>query len=422
MDAETILGAAVLKLQRERPYLSAALWAVRRVRAPGLGTLAVDAGWRLYYDPAALERWDVDESAGVVYHEACHLLREHAARGEYADSKGLWNLAADAEINDDIRREGFDLPDGAIYPWSFGLGGGGLAESYYAALLELPDPPPATGPAAGRCGGAATGEEQEDAAWLGAAERVRDALKGGHGGALDADGLPPPIGAGEQEVIRRRVARDIDDHARAHGTVPGHLARWAAERLDPRVDWRRELAALVRRGMADAAGLVDYTYSRPSRRQAAAGRVILPSLRRPVPRVAVVVDTSGSMTAEMLAVALGEVRGILAAVGARDGLEVLSVDAAVNARHRVTDADAVRLVGGGGTDMGVGLAAAARLRPRPEVVVVITDGYTPWPDRAPAGTRTVVILTDELGTAPPWARTVVVPPDAATREKKARRA
>ena len=40
-----------------------------------------------------------------------------------------------------------------------------------------------------------------------------------------------------------------------------------------------------------------------------------------------------------------------------------------------------------------GIAAAARLRPRPQVVVVLTDGYTPWPRSAPEGISVVVGAT-----------------------------
>ncbi|MGW4501482.1 hypothetical protein ACWENR_23070 [Micromonospora sp. NPDC004336] len=43
----------------------------------------------------------------------------------------------------------------------------------------------------------------------------------------------------------------------------------------------------------------------------------------------------------------------------------------------------IELVGGGGTDMRVGLAASAALRPKDGIVIVATDGDTPWGDIPP---------------------------------------
>lgn len=60
--------------------------------------------------------------------------------------------------------------------------------------------------------------------------------------------------------------------------------------------------------------------------------------------------------------------------------------------------------------MGQGLTAAARLRPRPQLVVVLTDGYTPWPKDAPRFRVIVGLIGPWEGEAPPappaWARTV----------------
>jgi predicted metal-dependent peptidase len=92
------------------------------------------------------------------------------------------------------------------------------------------------------------------------------------------------------------------------------------------------------------------------------------------------------------------------------------VDADVKSVRRVSSAAAVELIGGGGTDMGAGLAAVGRLRPRPSVVVVLTDGLTPWPEQPPKGMEVVVCMVSRaaLGrggrpwTAPPWARVVYV--------------
>ena len=58
--------------------------------------------------------------------------------------------------------------------------------------------------------------------------------------------------------------------------------------------------------------------------------------------------------------------------------------------------------------MRVGLAAALALPPRPDLVVVATDGFTPWPDRRPPGV-VVVALIGGGPPAPPWARTIRVP-------------
>ena len=71
----------------------------------------------------------------------------------------------------------------------------------------------------------------------------------------------------------------------------------------------------------------------------------------------------------------------------------------------------IRLTGGGGTDMRVGIDAAAGLRPEPNVIIVLTDGDTPWPERPPPRSRLVcaVISPDPPRGTPEWAVTVHVP-------------
>jgi predicted metal-dependent peptidase len=90
---------------------------------------------------------------------------------------------------------------------------------------------------------------------------------------------------------------------------------------------------------------------------------------------------------------------------------VLACDAAVGATSRVLRAEDIRLVGGGGTDMRAGIAAAEASHPSPDVVVVLTDGCTPWPER-PIRARLVIAIIGEQAAAdrtPQWATTVLVP-------------
>lgn len=388
---ERRVAAARLWAVTRLPYLASALFAVGVEAVPGCGTIAVDRGWRLRADPEIVRSLDADELGRLLVHLAGHLLRDHAARaaanGVSAPGEGAarWNRAADAEINDDLEADGCVPRVAPDLPADLGHAAGGLAETYFRGQRA--------GIRHWDCGSGADGRPRP---WDGA------------GNAIDAP---------QADLVRIGTAAEIQRHAaRQPGTVPGGWLRWAEAVLPSRVDWRRVLAAEIRRGIAAVAGSVDYTYRRPARRAAATPGVILPSLYRPVPNAAIVCDTSGSMHEGLLARALAEVEGLLARAGLRQGrVRVLSVDAAVQAVRRVTRAAQVELAGGGGTDMGAGIEAAAALRPRPSIVVVLTDGYTPWPDRPPKGVRVVAGLLTEGGSAaapaaPGWARTVLIEP------------
>jgi hypothetical protein len=323
------------------------------------------------------------------------------------DEARTWIRAADAEINDDLVPAGLELPGRPVLPQQLGAPDGLLAEQYFDGIRSRQS---ATAGVSGGRGGGTT----DRSGLSGAAETAGPWLDCGSG----ADGVPRPgDGAGglpgwQAELLRRQIAQDILAHARQAGNVPAGLLRWAHEMLNPKVDWRRLLAAELRRAVAQVSGAVDYSYRRPSRRSAVAGQVVLPALRRPVPEVAVVCDTSGSMTEDLLAMVLAEVEGLLRALGLARQVRVLACDTAVAPAQRVTSARQVQLTGGGGTNMGTGIAAAVALRPRPAVTVVLTDGYTPWPAQPPKGTRVVVgLLGADAPAAPPWARAVRVVPD-----------
>jgi len=216
----------------------------------------------------------------------------------------------------------------------------------------------------------------------------------------------------DASMVRRQVAQAVRDYAANHsrGTFPAGWQRWADATLaGPQVPWRRVLASAVRRAIARAAGCCHYTYRRPGRRRIPL--VVTPALQRPVLTVAVVVDTSGSMGQPELDAALSEIRGVIQAAGLGPrGLLVLACDAEVGATTRVRRATDVRLVGGGGTDMRIGIAAAEAARPQPDVVVVLTDGYTPWPDRPTRARLVAAIIGGQSAVqgAPDWATTVVV--------------
>ena len=293
----------------------------------------------------------------MLIHHVCHLLRAHAERARALgirpeDGPG-WTRAADAEINDDLVPAGLELPGDPVLPQHLGAEPGGLAERYFQAAT---DGAPGWGI---DCGSGADGCPRPGD---GAPRRPggpSNPGEPGEPGEPRTAGLP----GWQADLLRRLVASECLRHGREAGTVPAGLMRWAQETLTPAVDWRKLLAAELRRAIADRAGAADYSYRRPPRRAAAIGDVVLPALRRPVPEVAVVCDTSGSMTGDLLAMALTEVEGLLRSLGVARQIRLLACDAAAAPVQRVTSARQVELIGGGGTDMGAGIAAASAAAP-----------------------------------------------------------
>lgn len=369
------LAIARTKAAEDKPYLASALWSLVPVEKKGIKTMGVDAYWRLYYDPEL--DWSPEILSGVLQHEVWHLLRDHHDRSKGLDPRAA-NIANDMEINDDLREEKVKLPDFACYPEMIGAPEGLLGEQYYDLLPKSKQGGKIEDPKGGSASGNVPNEYEEG---------EPDGDKEGTAGVSGA----------EADLIKHKVAVDIkEQHAKGIGNVAAGVARWAKEILQPKVDWQKELKSRLRRAVEEVRGQHDFSYGRLAKKQVLYPEVMLPSLVDPVVKPAVVVDTSGSMGDEELRACLGEVEGCIRAVGYSD-IPVVSCDMEAHVQNKVTSAKRVRLKGGGGTDMGVGIEAASKLKPRPNVIVVLTDGYTPWPPKPPRGTELIVGIVRPKG-------------------------
>src|SRR5262249_36542860 len=160
------------------------------------------------------------------------LIRDHAGRARQASvgarTARRWNLAADAEINDDLRHDAIELP-GGILPETIAQPPGKAAEDYFARLLEGDDPDP---PHLSGCGPGCPGR--------GDGGPGCHAVRGpGRGTGADGEGLD----GAEVLLLRRRVAEEVRTWARGREAGDGHAGwvRWADSVLEPRLDWRRLL-------------------------------------------------------------------------------------------------------------------------------------------------------------------------------------
>lgn len=144
-EQEEFFKVLRLRVAWKQPYITHMILRLIPVNSPGLKTMAVDEYCRVYVDFdyfMAPERGMVFASQ-VLAHEPWHVLRKYWSRGRDISPnirQKLWNLAHDAEINDDIVDF---VPKDSVFPKTFNLPDYQTAEFYYAKLEEkfkLPDP------------------------------------------------------------------------------------------------------------------------------------------------------------------------------------------------------------------------------------------------------------------------------------------
>jgi len=406
--------AARIIAQMRWPYISSVLFNLRMVESDPLQvpTMAVDAGWRLYYSPSFVMSETPEALATVLLHESMHCLMSHNERfsnvTQIERNPYLWNICGDCAIN--------HVLDESEMPWTekvtpvrylnyedTGIEPSMITETAYAKLLSwrdennAQDDPRFTPPDCGSIAGGSVREYE-----------------------LEKNDENSPALDSEMKVgVRDRVAAEILVRGEERGDMPGGLLRWAKDHLDPQVNWRKQLGVNLRKAVANIAGRRDYSFMRPSRRQEAmriiGSSVLLPSLRQPAPpKVSVVLDTSGSISDLDLRMYLGEIAGIIKAVGFVGGVQVIACDAEAQPPQMFKNANRlneIELIGGGGTDMRKGIEAALTSRQKPDVVVVITDGLTPWPDERPiSGDSFTAVLTSdrEVSNVPTWMKTVLI--------------
>ena len=389
-DAAKMAAGRVWACERW-PYLATGLLALDIVPTPGLGTFAVDTRWHVYVDPDVVDGWTAPQIGIVLNHELQHLLRAHADRaqaiGVSFEDRQSWNLAADAEINDDLFSDLWQVGDGLrpVLPRTLGQQDGHLAEHYFRHLIPKPGSS-ATGFVAGEEGSGVDGMARP---W----ERDRSF-------GLDAR---------EGVLLRRSIAVAVAAHARSGNHISDGLRRWAESETRTAVDWRSVLASLTRAQATTKRGVSDYSYRHLSRRTPESG-VILPGMISAQIEVAIVVDTSASVSDQALAHAATEVAAIARiAANSAGPLHLIPCDMAAARPRRIFPNTTILpgIEGGGGTDMSAGIQASHALRPRPDVIIVITDGETPWPQQKPIIPVIVALLDHGWAPPPPdWAHPV----------------
>ena len=369
------------------PYLGRAIASLTPVRREGLNGMTIDKYWRLYYDPNLLETWEwgTEAAAGKVLQMVYHLIRKHRERGEQlrGDPK-TFAVAATIEVTDDLKEEEIPLPGNTLYPEVFKFDADGLAEDYYYKLVDKVN-------------------EGELSIVYGSG--IAGSPKPFEEGAPNE--TVPGLSEASAEAVQKQVAEDIQQRNNSRGDVPESWRQWANNNLTPPViPWQKLLGIRIRRCISTLRGNVDFSYARFSRRQGARQDIRLPAMIKPDICVGVLVDSSGSMSKEMVDRALSESVGIARAAGSTVLLVVC--DAKVHSVMRLQNTSGLKKIqgGGGGTDLRKGLEELGKHKIT--TAVVITDGDTPWPEIAPRFPVIVGLVRESRTPCPAWASVVLI--------------
>lgn len=186
------------------------------------------------------------------------------------------------------------------------------------------------------------------------------------------------------------------------GSVPALAQRMVDEIQNPPIDWRSVLINFIQ------SDVYDYSFSPPDRRYSESD-FFLPDFNEKADKVEnvwIVVDSSGSVSDKQLALALNEIKGAIEQYNGRFSGWVSFFDYHVTkpeAFDSLEDIKRLNLFGGGGTSFeNIFKARRDYFDEDLSCIIIITDGYAPWPKESEADGIPVLWLFNNLKVTPPW--------------------
>ncbi len=339
-----------------------------------------------------------EEQVGIAIHEALHVALRHVQRGEAmrlregpAFDARRWNIACDVIVNHSIGGCRWSkLPAGAWYPEN-------CIDA--AKLKQRP---------------AELWTAEEIYREIGTEESEHGKLLEQAGAFSGADLVPSggtegSAGDVHVEVMEQGIWRERLVRAQA-GSAPGSiLRRLSADVPRPEVRWQAVLRDFL---IARLMPLTEASWSRPSRRSLARNPAIdreacwiePGTSRRPgIRRAGVAIDTSGSISDELLAAFLSEINSLIV----QTDCEVVLVDCDAEVQQVSAHRMPIRgytAKGGGGTDFRPGIEALRKATP--DVAVYFTDLMGTFSERKPEFPL-LWLATRDL--AVPFGRKVLLP-------------
>ena len=354
-----IISKCKIQVRKECQFFGALMLFASIIKSEKVETAATD-GKDIFFNEKFLKSLKSSEQNALMLHEVLHMALLHVTRRQSRDPY-IWNIAADIVVNDLIlRNTSFALPEGAIidhayqdksveYIYECLLKNNKYKQKkYQLKIADVGDNP-----------------ENSNESILSEAEKLeiesywRDKIQV----LKNSDALSNPNKYGSNST----------------GGLPAGFEREVESILEPEINWRHALWKYVGRTPADFDDL--------DRRFLYRG-LYLEGLMSEALEVSVCVDTSGSVSRELIDQFVGEINGILSSYP-HVKCDFFFCDCALSGPFEVRSIDEVpTLKGGGGTSFVPFFKHLEKnsnnFMGAQKVSIYLTDGYEEFPDFVPS--------------------------------------
>ena len=384
-------------------------------------TAATD-GTRIVFGPRFLDELSDQELDFIMMHEILHVVLQHCFRRRERDGE-RFNIACDIVVNSNILlSNNMDRKTITLKKYGESMhiapdGKEGYAYTAEQVYEMLPQPSGKKRPRSvltGTAGEGGKGGEQEG----GTAGSAMGRAKQKQGRKTDSQAVwddHTRWGWEEEDDTIRDVwvkrfedaceAVSIRDPSDQRGLLPLFAKRLLKELHEPQTDWRMVLNDFIQEEIAD------YSFTPPDRRFGESP-FFLPDFndRDDIAEdILFMIDTSGSMTDDMITAAYSEVKGAIDQFDGKLTGWLGFFDAAIIEPKPFASIEEFKIIkpsGGGGTDFQIVFEYVHKFMQDklPASIVILTDGFAPFPkEKLSMGIPVLWLLNNEK-VDPPWGK------------------
>ena len=356
-------------------------------------TAATD-GVKIYFGPKFLDEISDSELDFIMMHEILHVVLQHCTRGVDRDSE-KFNIACDIVVNSNILKS-FDMDKRKItlakYGVSMHLTPDGHEGYEYTAEEVYEMLPPVSGNRSinmpgSKVPGVDNGRWDDHTKWE----------------SCENDVFLKDLWTKRFEDACESIS--LRDPKNERGMIPVFARRMLNDLKKPQIDWRMILNNFVQEEIAD------YSFMPPDRRMDD-GDFFLPDFNEKedvVVDILFMIDTSGSMSDEMITAAYSEVMGAIDQFDGKLKGWLGFFDAEIIEPTPFCCEDEFRVikpVGGGGTDFLIIFRYVKKYMEDklPASIIILTDGYAPFPKESETMGIPVLWLLNNDEVNPPWGK------------------